>query len=336
MANNYFELPPALKNNILMAAANKLNIPEIILEKDIWVCWVLDKLFTLPQQMSFKGGTSLSKAFNLIDRFSEDVDVTVDYRNFIGTINFKSISKSQLKKTSDTLKNHLQFFVSNIALPFIQQAAAKAFSGQKFKIIATPDGQSIQFYYPTSLTNKATNLTPNYLLDHVLIEFGVRNTTEPNEKRTIITLLSQALDSPLELPSATIDTLSPIRTFWEKATLIHVECHRGRLEQNPDRLSRHWYDLAMLANSWVGDMALKSSDILHDVLHHKKAFFNASYANYDECLANKFRLIPNDNEQKILETDMHKMWQSRMFQNGAPRFSEIIRDLSLLEQKINT
>ena len=241
MMNNYFNLPEELKRNILIAAGNKLNIPEVILEKDIWICWILDKLFTLPQKMSFKGGTSLSKTFNLIDRFSEDLDITIDYRNFIEPIDFKKISNSQLKKTSDALKPNLHFFVSKIALPFINNHTEHEFPDKNFKIVVTDDHESIQFYYPTSLSDNTNNSMPSYLLDHVLIEFGVRNTTEPSEQHPIVTLLSQALESPLTLPTASVNVLSPVRTFWEKATLIHVECHRGRLLQSPARLSRHWY-----------------------------------------------------------------------------------------------
>ena len=88
----------------------------------------------------------------------------------------------------------------------------------------------------------------------------------------------------------------------------------------------------MLANSWVSGEALKARNILHDVILHKKAFFNASYANYDECLANKFRLIPDIHEQKTLETDIDKMVQARMFKNELPQFSKIIEDISLLEK----
>ncbi len=175
----------------------------------------------------------------------------------------------------------------------------------------------------------------DYLRDHVLIEFGARNSTEPSKKHNITTLLAQAVEDSLKLPTALITILSPIRTFWEKATLIHVECNRGRLLENPDRLSRHWYDLAMLANSWVCEESLNQTDVLTNVVQHKTAFFNASYAYYEECLSKKFRLIPSEKEQINLAIDFKKMQEAGMFQVSPPQFKEIINTLSSLERQIN-
>ncbi|MFN7098266.1 MAG: nucleotidyl transferase AbiEii/AbiGii toxin family protein, partial [Gammaproteobacteria bacterium] len=279
------------------------------------------------------GGTSLSKTFNLIERFSEDVDVTIDYRNFIDPIDFTKISRTQLKKAIDKLIVSLKDFVANTVFPFIIEKAKQEFPNHQIKISLTDDSESLQFYYPTSLTGM--DASQSYLLDHVLIEFGVKNTTEPSDKCLITALLIQALESPLLLPSAHIDTLSPIRTFWEKATLIHVACNRGKLVQSPARLSRHWYDLAILSKSWVGQSALKDKVILNNVVQHKKAFFHASQANYDECLTGNFRLIPNNEEQEILEKDFHQMQHSGMFRGAVPAFIEIMNTLQELEIVIN-
>ncbi len=178
------------------------------------------------------------------------------------------------------------------------------------------------------------NIQKNYLQSNVLIEFGGRNSTEPNEKHKINTLLAQILPE-LEFPSAQVKVLSPLRTFWEKATLIHVECHRNRLSNSPDRLSRHWYDLALLAENVIGQQALANRKLLEDVVRHKAAFFYASYTHYNKCLTNQFQLIPRDEELEKLHDDYISMVNAGMFSSEAPKFSAIIDTLRKLEQEIN-
>lgn len=331
MNNHFFDLDPKAQIDLLTTAQEQLDIPNIILEKDIWICWLLNEIFALPLQMAFKGGTSLSKAFNLIHRFSEDVDITLDYRNFTTTLDLTNLNRSQLKKISNQLKLQLKSCVQNNILPILKKRINKLFPNKLFDITLSDDGEKLSFYYPTVLQAET-----GYLRDYVLIEFGVRNSTEPCEQHSISTMLSKITDPSLNLPTAKVNVLSPIRTFWEKATLMHVECHRKRLQENADRLSRHWYDLAMLANSWVGKEAFSHQHILQDVVAHKKAFFNASYANYDDCVANKFRLLPDEEDKARLIDDYNKMRDADMFFNSEPpQFEKILETLIQLEKLIN-
>lgn len=330
MNDNFFNLSNEEKLALIRKAAAQLLVSDIVIEKDIWVCWILEKLFELPIQMAFKGGTSLSKVFNLIKRFSEDCDVTIDYRNFSKELRLENLNKSQLKKISEQLKEKLQIYISKTVLPHLKELISKEFDEDLFEITLSEDGEQLKFYYPT-LIGKADG----YVRDHVLIEFGVRNSTEPFEKLSISTYLEQVTESKIKLPAPNIPTLSPLRTFWEKATLIHVECHRDRFSHSPERLSRHWYDLFMLNNSWVGEKALSNKDILQNVVMHKKAFFNAAYANYDDCLTGKFRLIPKDKYLKDLEKDFKKMVEAEMFYEEPPTFKNIAEGLKHLEITIN-
>ena len=107
----------------------------------------------------------------------------------------------------------------------------------------------------------------------------------------------------LDYPAATVTVLSPVRTFREKATLVHLECHRRRLANHPERLSRHWFDLTRLAAHDIGRAALADRELLEDVVRHKKVFFHAGYANYDQCLAGRLRLVPDDDQLPGLQTD---------------------------------
>lgn len=216
-------------------------------------------------------------------------------------------------------------------VPYLHKQLLKIPNKKSFEIVLSDDGERLQFYYP-SVANKQ----PGYLRDHVLIEFGIRNSTEPCETRDIITYLDYVVeDENIFLPKPKVDILSPVRTFWEKVTLMHAECHRDRFNKDPERLSRHWYDLFMLYNSDIGKQALSSADILKNVIEHKKAFFNASYTNYDDCLNGKFCLVPTEINQANLAKDFNRMIQAGMFYESPPKFDEIMKSLRELEVVLN-
>ena len=354
MPNQFFKLPASEQAALIKKAADQFEIPEIIIEKDIWICWLLEKIFSLPMQMAFKGGTSLSKVFNLIKRFSEDCDITIDYHNFKPDLDLENTSRSQLKKVSAQLKEQLQSYISEIVLPFLKSELDKSLPMDLFNITLSDDGEQLRFYYP-SVVNAAFLTTQNgylttengkylvaekndnkdYLKDHVFIEFGVRNSTEPCKKYPLKTYLADVVTTDLGLPKPIVNTLSPIRTFFEKATLIHVECHRDSTKPTPDRFSRHWYDLYILNNSFFGKEALSNFEILRSVVEHKKAFWNYSFVSYDDCISGKLRLIPNQNYLNGLEKDYKQMINAGMFNETPPLFSDIIKYLSKLEDEIN-
>ena len=152
------------------------------------------------------------------------------------------------------------------------------------------DGERLWFAYPSAVENPI-----GYLATEVLLESGGRNVVEPNERHEIFPDIA-ALTPDLDYPAATVTVLSPARTFWEKATLIHVECHRRRLAAGPERLSRHWFDLTCLARHDAGRSALADRALLEDVVRHKTVFFNASYANYGDCLDGRLRLVPDEDQ----------------------------------------
>lgn len=327
---DYFKLTANEQKLLLQEAEDTLNYSSAALEKDIWICWLLEKLFQLPIQMAFKGGTSLSRIYNLIQRYSEDVDITIDYRNFREDLDLSNISRSQLKIISEQLKRQLVECINTTVLPYLRKSTTQLNLKQAAEITLSENGEQLRFYYPSAIDSET-----GYLRDHVLLEFGIRNSTEPCEQHSIAPLVKQYTDT-IAFPSASVNVLSPIRTFWEKATLIHVECHRNRLTSAPERLSRHWYDLAKLANSTLCSRALEAKDIFLSVIEHKKAFYNASYANYDDCLNSKLRLIPSKESIEGLEKDYQQMISSGFFSETPPKFSEIIETLSKLEKDINT
>ena len=331
MTNDFFKLAKESQVALIKSAENKLGLVDAIIEKDIWICTLLEILFSMPCKMVFRGGTSLSKAYGLINRFSEDVDITIDYHHFRDPLDVDCMSRSQLKKVSVELKSAMCDYVHTHILPYIEEHLKEIFPANQLEITVNENGEQIKVYYPTVLSESL-----GYLKDHVLLEFGVRNEIEPQEKHIIKPYLSELVNNDMILPMPSIDTLSPVRTFWEKCTLIHVECHRNRLHHSPERLSRHWYDIYVLNQSWVGEKILESKNILEKVIKHKKAFFNASYANYEFCLQSKFRLIPEKDSLAGLESDYNRMCNSGMFLDNPSTFLAMIESLREFEARLNT
>lgn len=333
MPESFLHLPAREQSQIYRALASQLDRAPSVLEKGVWVCWVLRTLFTMPDRlpMAFKGGASLSKVFGAIARFSEDVDITLDYRGLEGSFDpfAKGVSRTRLKRFSEELKSFVRDHAHGVVAPYFQKTLASEFDGDIFQLELSDDGEKLRVHYPTVLETPG-----DYLGYSVLIEFGGRNITEPNEDHEVRPDIAEHVPA-LEFPSSTVSVLSPARTFWEKATLIHVECQRGEFRASAERLSRHWYDLAMLSDQIHGHDAMADRTLLADVVEHKKVFYSASYANYDACLSGQLRLVPDDAVLAALREDFRHMIGAGMFIGKPPVFDAIIERLRELEMAIN-
>lgn len=334
MTETFLSLTQKEKTQILTSLATnpKINRDAIILEKDIWVCWILEHLFNMPNHlpMAFKGGTSLSKAFGLIERFSEDVDITIDYRSFKIEDPFKSdISNTKKKKISDELKEYVKVYILNEIVPYYEKIIKQQFTENIPTIEPDIDGETLFLHYKSVLEQKN-----DYITDSIRLEFGGRNLTTPNKPQTITADISKLIDK-LTFPIAKVTVLSPQKTFWEKCTLMHYECNREKPRENADRISRHWYDVAMMINSDIGRQAIINPTLLKEVVNIKKTFYNSGFAKYDDCLNGNLRLIPNDDYMKLLKKDFDKMIKNKMFYKNEPKFDEIIACIGRLEKEIN-
>jgi hypothetical protein len=333
MPESFLHLKAQEQSQIYRALAPQLARSPVVLEKDVWVCWVLQTLFTMPGRlpMAFKGGTSLSKVFGAIARFSEDVDITLDYRGLDGSFDpfAEGVSRNRLKKFSEDLKSFVRDHAHGVVAPHFQRTLAAEFDAGAFHLEVSDDGEQLRVYYPTVL-----EAPRDYVGNSVLIEFGGRNITEPNEEHEVRPDIAEHV-AELDFPRSNVTVLSPARTFWEKATLMHVECQRDEFRTGAERLSRHWYDLAMLADLVHGKAAVADRALLADVVKHKKVFYNASYANYDACLTGQLRLIPEDAALAALRDDFQRMIGAGMFIGEPPAFDAIVDCLRTLETVIN-
>ena len=333
MPEQFLHLPAEDRKEILQTAAAELGQQATVLEKDVWVCWALQTLFSMPDAhpMAFKGGTSLSKIYGVIDRFSEDVDVTLDYKAFAdGFDPFEpGASKAAIKRFSERLKGYVQEYANETVAPYIDTQLQLFPNSADHSIEVSGDGEKIWVHYPSAVESD-----DEYMKSSILIELGGRNVIDPNERHTVAPDISE-LVTGLDLPSGEVVVLSSGRTFWEKATLIHVECNRKELKADAHRLSRHWYDLRMLARHTSGQAAINNRELFEDVVNHKKVFFNASYANYDACLTGELYLIPEKELINELRTDYEKMLSAGMLYGEPPSFDEIMIDIREVERAIN-
>ena len=248
----YFALPREDQREALLVAAERSGRPLHLLEKDVWVVWALHHLFTGPhaQHLVFKGGTSLSKAYGVIKRFSEDVDLTYDIRAIAPDLIEKAdspwpTSRSQEKKWSKAIRQRLAELVSGKLAPDL----AKALAEQGLPAKARAEGEQIFIDY------EAFAEGTGYVRPSVLLEFGARSTGEPNEPRPVA--CDAALHLPdVSFPSAMPQVMRPERTFWEKATAIHVFCAQGSF-RGGDRYARHWHDVTRLDAAGFADSAAK-------------------------------------------------------------------------------
>ena len=282
--------------------------------------------------MAFKGGTSLSKVFNAIQRFSEDIDVTIDFRSLDPTLEpfDHPLSNSQRQAMNGRLREVLRDHVLGSVKPHFEAQLRAEFSNREAHVEVDDGGEKLYVRYPSALGNGVDT----YVRGAILIEFGGRNTTVPSTPWHIRPDLATEIPELL-FPEAHPVVLDAERTFWEKVTLIHVECGRDHLRPGHERWARHWYDLALLAGSPIGDRALADRDLLRSVVEHKKVFYHTASANYEACLAGNLRLVPTGELSARLERDYEAMIDAGMFYANPPEFTVIIERLRQLEASIN-
>lgn len=329
----FLALDRQTRQEIYLATSGVTGLTGPILEKDVWVCWTLRELFSMPDAlpMAFKGGTSLSKVYNAISRFSEDVDITIAYNALDDSIDpfDPSTSRNARSRYSDTLKGKVATHVTDVVAPHLRIALAAELGLPPDTVELDPGNpENVFIHYPSAFDEAG-----GYLAHRVKVEFGGRNAILPNEPHTIHPYVEEHAQG-LAFPQAKVQVLAAERTFWEKATLIHVACGR-ELRHDSSRQSRHWYDLDRLAQSDMGARALADRDLLADVVKVKKVFFNSATADYDACLTGGLRLVPTGDSLTALERDYSQMCDAGMILGEPPSYMEIITRLADLAHTVN-
>lgn len=321
------------------------GVADTIIEKDFWVCWTLKRLFALRGEDSaslvFKGGTSLSKAYGAIHRFSEDIDLSFD-RADLGYTGDRDPEKEGLsKKKADQLIEDLEADVErHIAgklLPTLWRAIVDQLGeprGDAWSLeIDYDDAQTVNFHYPAAL--EATHYKGMaYITPRVKLEFGGCGDPWPTEEKIIHPYAWEDFPDFFEDPDTRVIVLSAQRTFWEKATALHAEAHRPDGSPTPPYFSRHYYDLAMLLDTDEGKAASTDFDLLAHVTKHKATFFRSAWASYGTAKPGNLRLMPDRARVKDLRADYREM-APMMFHDQPPSFGDILARIEKLQATVN-
>ena len=319
-------------------AQARLGLRAASIEKDFWVCWTLRELFRLPEcgaHLTFKGGTSLSKGWKFIERFSEDIDVVME-REFLGFGGEKSPenagSKKQQEKRLEELKLACQKRIQDSLKPELGKAIQDALpKGTKWDLLDDADdadGQTLLFQYPSVYANAA------YIRPVVKIELGARSDTEPCGTPQIKPYLKEAFPDLFDEGPFAIRSVEPVRTFWEKAMLLHEETFRKSGAGPEVRLARHYYDLWCLIKKSVAEKASADLELFKRVAAHRAVFFRKSKEAQDTLRPGSLRLVPLPEQLPTWKQDYQSMSED-MFFGEVPAFEEIIRVVGNFEKHFN-
>ncbi len=335
--NQVAKFDAAARAEIFAETANSHGLPEALVEKDFWVCWMLAQIFSIDElkaNLVFKGGTSLSKVFSLIERFSEDIDLAVDY-TMLGFTGARDPLAPHLSRTKQMalLGEMLSACQSYIAGEFLERLRARCTEvlgpEESWRLaIDEQDLNIVHFFYPSAIRAKVAYVAPR-----VTLELGTHAEFIPRGEFVIRAFAAAEFPKLFEQAEVPVTSLLAKRTFWEKSTILHAEFHRPAEKNLPDRYSRHYYDVAMMAARSVKQEAFEDLDLLAAVVKHKQTFYASAWAQYPLAVPGTFKLAPPELRIQALRQDYRAM--AVMIFGEPPLFEQIIEKLTVLERELN-
>ena len=323
------------RRDLLVSVVNLAGHPPHLLEKDIWVVQSLSVLFEAPfgRDLVFKGGTSLSKAYGAINRFSEDVDVTYDIRRFAPELvagtgeDALPPTRSQERRWTRTIRARLEEWTREEALPTLSEGMTRGGWPAKLRTA----GDRVYVEYDPLFGDYG------FVRPEVVVEFGARSTGEPHEQRLVLCDAAGFLPN-IRFPTARPSVMLPERTFWEKATAIHVFCRRRR--HRGDRLSRHWHDLVRLDDADYVERPLGDRELALSVARHKAIFFrerdvSGDWIDYVDAVSGRLQLVPERPLYDTLADDYRQMRRYGMLLEEAESFEDVMNRCAEIETRAN-
>lgn len=319
--------------------SERKGVPGFIVEKDFWVCWLLGRIFSAPKlgaDCVFKGGTSLSKVFGAINRFSEDIDLGLSP----ASLGWKEAelddapSGEQRRKRVKRLQSDCAVAVRDRFLPELEKTVNASLGTRpgggrwlNFELDAATNSPVALFSYPQAIA------PGSYIAPTVKIEFGSLTDQRPTGTHPIKPLIAEIVADAFADFHAEVVALEMERTFWEKATILHAEYHRPASQPLRDRFARHYSDFACLWRHPAGRSMGARFDLLERVRAHKSKFFGSSWAHYHTAVSGTLRLVPPGARLVELRRDYAAM--EPMFLSPPPRFEDVIEVLRKAESAIN-
>ena len=318
-------LPEAKRTELFRETAAQKGMTPAIAEKDFWVTFVLGRIFSdtaLSSILIFKGGTSLSKVYGVIERFSEDIDLILDWNLLTSKDPKEERSRRQQEILNKEINKKAKVYIATILVEALQKQIGDICS----VTVDESDGYVINVRYPSAFDE-------SYLRPEIRLEIGPLAEWMPNEEHKVTSYSAELFPQLFEQTSCEVPTIVAERTFWEKATILHHEANRPEGSLQPQRYSRHYYDLAMMAQSPIKNRALESLALLEHVIAFKKRFYPRGWADYDAAKTGTLKLLPSKAIEKTLRQDYRDM-RSMIF-GDYPDFDAILEILKNLENEIN-
>jgi len=336
----FAKLPAKERADFVHEASARLDVLPVIVEKDFWVCWMLQQIFQSSPagtHLVFKGGTSLSKVFGAIKRFSEDIDLSIapELLGWKESELDDAPTPTQRRKRLEKLEAAC---IAKVQEDFQQELekSIRAAMGRKpdsgkwlsYQLDATSKSPVLLFNYPGALPPAG-----GYIQPFVKVEFGSLTDQRPTGVHVVKPLLAEVIQAGFEDFQVEVVALEVERTFWEKATILHAEHHRPADQPIRERFARHYADVAALWEHPARAAALARLDLLERVVKHKSRFFASSWANYETAKPGSLKLLPPSQREADLERDYDRM--QTMFLARPPSFGEVLRVLREAEREIN-
>jgi hypothetical protein len=313
------------RRDLFFETADRKGTTPAVVEKDFWVSLVLKHLFSeerFKRQLLFKGGTSLSKVYGLIERFSEDIDLVLNWDGLIDKDPFGKRSRKQQDRLVAEMLEGADVYVADTILPFLSESLGE-FCGCSLN---PGDPRKIDVVYPESFPS-------SYLRPGVVLEIGPRSAWLPNEIHEIRPYTADYFPELFDDPVFEVTATTATRTFWEKVVILHQEAHRAEGTRLPDRQSRHYYDVHMMCLSEVKLFALEELALLEKVVDFSQRFFPRAWARFDLACPGTLRLEPPRHVEAALRADYSDMRE--MIYGNYPDFDEVMRSIRALQKEVN-
>lgn len=327
---NFHMIDNAEKAAIFTEIATQKGMKPFAVEKDWWVSRTLEIIFQMPiaKHLVFKGGTSLSKAWKLIHRFSEDIDLAID-KEFFGFVGELGKNKrDNLRKIAGAYTTG--FFFEELKLAF----EAKEFSGLKFKVIEAKDSDKdprvLEIYYQNVIKPDT-----DYLQPRVQIEISCRSLKEPFSIQKFGALVDEFYaGKDFAAPLIEVPTVNAERTFLEKLFLLHEEFHRPTEKMRVDRLSRHLYDVYHLTQAGIAERAISDKQLYETIVAHRNNFTRVGGVNYNLHHPHTLNPIPPQELIAEWEVDYAKMKEDMIYEEKKPSFEDLINNLKEIRRQL--
>ncbi|MCR9155341.1 MAG: nucleotidyl transferase AbiEii/AbiGii toxin family protein [Bacteroidetes bacterium] len=321
---NWLTLPKEEQVELFTQIGVKTNLPPQAVEKDAWVSLMLRMIFTseLTDHLIFKGGTSLSKAFNLIQRFSEDIDLGID-RKHLGFDG--DLSKGQIRK----LRRACHKFVSQDLTELLKkQLTSYGVDESLYKVVVENTQVSDQDPETIKVNYQSLFGEISYLPKRVLIEVSARSLIEPNQEVAINSLIDEHYpETDFIEGEFVVSATNPQKTFLEKLILLHEEFEKPVEKIRHLRMSRHFYDIGQILDSEFGQEALKNKELFESIINHRKVLTPMKTTDYETLTLQSLNVIPPDKHLSNYKSDYKEM-QSSMIHGESLDFDELIEKIT--------